>query len=98
MFNQLEKHNFGGTVIETFVDGHEVTLIGYRHTGTVDVYDCTNSMIASCNLDDTFETATICYLHQPMTTSSTIYHEHNGKTEYDLALDLGTWLAVTHPG
>ena len=87
--------SFGGTVVEIQVNGITYYSVGFRHTGDgeVDVYNINGDKVANATLYDDTEQA-ILTVNGEESASSDVYYEHDGKMEYDLAEDLGKYLAA----
>lgn len=92
----------GATAIQITVDGIDYVSAAYRGAGFVDLYDVEGNHVAAARFNDETESVEYGYAVGSAGTipdfevSSDLYHEHSGKTEHDMAEDVGTWLAATH--
>lgn len=94
MNTKQRLESLGGTVAELIVNGITFFAVGFRTAGEVDVYDVEGEKVGNATLDDTFESAIITLEEQEGFSSSELYHENDGKTEYDLASDIGKYIAT----
>ena len=83
------------------VDGIMYYVQVFTVAGQVEVY-ADNNIVASCHLDGNMEQASYEYYDEEGEamqgdSSGPVFFEHDGKTEEELAVDVGTWLAATHP-
>lgn len=91
------------TLYNVMVNGCEYNVYANRYEGEVEVYDCNNERIAHATLNDDTEQAFVYYFSEGKELmdhrhgSSDLYFENTGKTDYDLAHDVGRWLVETHP-
>lgn len=87
--------SLGGTVAEIQVNGITYYSVGFRYTGDgeVDVYDINGEKVANAVFHSDTEQVTLT-VNGEESASSNVYFEHEGKMEYDLAEDLGTYLAA----
>jgi hypothetical protein len=95
--------SLGGTSVDITVDGLTYYVLGYRESGEVDLYDYEENRIASCKFDhnsECTERLLRCIEGEWVASEppTDLYWAHSGKTEHDMAVDVGTWLAATMEG
>ena len=85
--------SFGGTVVEITVNGITFFAVGFRIGQSVDVYNVDGDKVASAAFHSDTESASIV-VDGDESQSSELYFQNDSKTEYDLAYDVGTYLAA----
>lgn len=96
MLNKTLFDSLGGTYTLVTYDGVQYVAVGYREANEVELRGLDGSIITLddnqliVEFNDDVEQAFCGDIELP----SGFYFEHVGKTEYDLALDVGTYLAA----
>ena len=95
MINETLFNSLGGTWVSIWYDGIQYVAVGYRAANEVELRGIDGSIMTMddsqliVEFDDNVEQAFCNDIELPRG----FYFEHTGKTEYDLALDVGTYLA-----
>jgi len=83
----------GGTVATITVNGITFYAAGYRSSGEVDVHDIKGDIVANATFHSDTESVVIT-IDGEANSQPSLYFEHDGKMEYDLAKDVGEYLAA----
>lgn len=98
--------SFGYAVVPLIVDGIDYLATANREAGTVELYEMDGDLLAEAELCDGTECCYIKHYHinrdheiigEDSESSADLYFQNEGKTEHDLAEDIGSWLAATTP-
>lgn len=84
--------SLGGTVVPITVNGVDFFAVGFRTSHEVDLYGSDGELIANASFYDNTETATVI-INGVESAQPQLYFEHAAKMEFDLAEDVGKYLA-----
>lgn len=86
----------GCTVVELLVDGITYLAAGYRIAGEVDLHDSRGKILANATFLDNVEQASLVSVNDSFepVNSTHFYFEHAGKSEQNMATDVGSCLVA----